>query len=67
MPANANQEILRTLAQTLSELDQIQTKGEEIFFDQNLSVQEKMLFIIWYLFRLNPLKSELNEIEENTH
>ena len=67
MPANANQEILRTLAQTWSEFDQIQTKGEEIFFDQNLSVQEKMLFIIWYLFRLNPLKSELNEIEENTH
>ena len=67
MPVNESQETLRALAQIWSELGQIQTKGAEIFFNPNLPLQEKMLFIICYSFRLNQLKSKLNEIEENTH
>ena len=36
MPVNENQQTIRTLAQIYQELDQIQTKGEEIIYDPNI-------------------------------
>ena len=63
MPVNEDQQILLTLAEIYRELDDIQKKGEEIIFDPNIPSQQKMLFLIWYSFRLNQLKTELDEIE----
>ena len=67
MPVNEDQQILLTLAEIYRELDDIQKKGEEIIFDPNIPSQQKMLFLIWYSFRLNQLKTELDEIEQNIH
>ena len=67
MPVNEDQQILLTLAEIYRELDDIQKKGEEIIFDPNIPSQQKMLFLIWYSFRLNQLKKELDEIEQNIH
>ena len=67
MPANENQQTLLTLAEIYCKLDDIQKKGEEIIFDPNIPSQQKMLFLIWYSFRLNQLKTELDEIEQNIH
>ena len=67
MPVNENQQTLLTLAEIYRELDDIQKKGEEIIFDPNIPSQQKMLFLIWYSFRLNQLKTELDEIEQNIH
>ena len=67
MPANENQQTLLTLAEIYRKLDDIQKKGEEIIFDPNIPSQQKMLFLIWYSFRLNQLKTELDEIEQNIH
>lgn len=65
MPVNENQETLRTLAQIYLGLNEIQAKGEEIIFDTSISTQDKMVFLIWYYFRLAQLKKELDQIEEN--
>ena len=67
MPVNEDQQTLLTLAEIYRELDDIQKKGEEIIFDPNIPSQQKMLFLIWYSFRLNQLKKELDEIEQNIH
>ena len=67
MPANENQQTLLTLAEIYRKLDDIQKKGEEIIFDPNIPSQQKMLFLIWYSFRLNQLKTELDEIEQSIH
>ena len=65
MPVNENQETLRTLTQIYLGLNEIQAKGEEIIFDTSISAQDKMVFLIWYYFRLAQLKKELDQIEEN--
>ena len=65
MPVNENQETLRTLAQIYLGLNEIQAKGEEIIFGTSISTQDKMVFLIWYYFRLAQLKKELDQIEEN--
>ena len=65
MPVNENRETLRTLAQIYLGLNEIQAKGEEIIFDTSISTQDKMVFLIWYYFRLAQLKKELDQIEEN--
>ena len=65
MPVNENQETLRTLAQIYLGLNEIQAKGEEIIFDTSISTQDKMVFLIWYYFRLAQLKKELDQIEES--
>ena len=67
MPVNENHQTLLTLAEIYRELDDIPKKGEEIIFDPNIPSQQKMLFLIWYSFRLNQLKTELDEIEQNIH
>ena len=67
MPANKNQQTWLTLAEIYRKLDDIQKKGGEIIFDPNILSQQKMLFLIWYSFRLNQLKTEVDEIEQNIH
>lgn len=67
MSVNKNQQTLSTLSEIYRELDDIQKKGEEIIFDPNIPSQQKMLFLIWYSFRLNQFKTELDEIEQSIH
>lgn len=67
MPVNEDQQTLLTLAEIYRELDDIKKKGEEIIFDPNIPSQQKMLFLICYSFRLNQLKTEVDEIEQNIH
>ena len=64
MPVNENQETLRTLAQIYLGLNEIQAKGEEIIFDTSISTQDKMVFLIWYYFRLAQLKKELDQLKK---
>ena len=65
MPVNENRETLRTLAQIYLGLNEIQAKGEEIIFDTSISTLDKIVFLIWYYFKLAQLKKELDQIEEN--
>lgn len=65
MPVNENRETLRTLAQIYLGLNEIQAKGEEIIFDTSISTPDKIVFLIWYYFKLAQLKKELDQIEEN--
>ena len=67
MSVNKNQQTLSTLSEIYRELDDIPKKGEEIIFDPNIPSQQKMLFLISYSFRLNQLKTELDEIEQSIH
>lgn len=47
MPVFENQQTMGQLAQIYYELNQIQTKAEDI------STEGKMLFIFWYTLKLN--------------